>query len=136
MECLVYLFCHDESATVMNVPVLRGVCPSITELSRDHIREIYINLFKMNHVEIDPHDIEDYTIEQFVDELNDQLTYRFTRAALVAPKQEGQVERRGDKFLNEMGGNDSDCYNAAAGFADYLCDIAIKIIEFPDAIPD
>lgn len=136
MECLVYLFCNDESATVMNVPVLRGICPSVNELSLDHMRQIYINLNKMNDVDVDLKDIEEFTIQQLSEELNDQLTYRFTHAALVAPKQEGQVERRGDKFLNEMGGNDSDCYRAAEGFADYLSDIAIKVIEFPDAITD
>ena len=132
MECLVYLFSHEESATVMNVPVLRGICPSVDELSDEQMREIYICLNKMNDYEVDPQAIADWTPQQVVDDLSDMLGYRFTRAALIAPKQEGQVERRGDKFLNDMGGNDSDCYRAAEGFADFLCDIAMKIIVIPD----
>lgn len=130
MEYLVYLFCSDESATVMNVPVARLASADITELSDEVMREVYISISKLNRDVIDPAVIANWTPQQVAEELWHQYSYLFDRAAIIPAAHEEKLEKRGDVLLDSMGG-DSSCYRAAATFGDMLEDHAVLVIDFP-----
>lgn len=132
MSYLIYLFNSGESATVMNVPVAHIPSADITELSDELAREIYIAVAKLNEVDVDPAVIANWTAKQVAVQMWDEYTYLFDRVAVMPVEMEAKVEKVGDKLLNRMGGNDSDCYEAAGDFGDYLLDNATRVLEFPD----
>ena len=131
MNYLVYLFCSDESATIMNIPVARIPSADIAELSDEVMREIYITIAKENGDVVDPASIADWTPQQIAEELWNMYTYLFNRAAILPAELEQKVEKRGDKLMERFG-DDSATYQAAGDFADYLIDKAITLVDFPE----
>lgn len=129
----VYLFFDDETATMMDTPVLQ-VPPGTEELTDEMVREILIDC--LHHQEENEKYIPlaaGWDRDKMADAMYALCCLILNNAALVEPKHAGTIRKVSDA-LGECCGSDSSTYNACGAFGDLLKGLAVRVIPFP--MPD
>ena len=129
----VYLFFDDETATMMDTPVLR-VPPNTQELTDEMVREILVDC--LGHQEGNKKYIPlaaGWDRDKMADAMYALCCLILNNAALIEPKHAETISKVSDA-LGDCCGGDSSTYNACEAFGNVLKGFAVRVIPFP--MPD
>ena len=129
----VYLFFDDETATMMDTPVLR-VPPDTQELTDEMVREILVDC--LGHQESNEKYIPlaaGWDRDKMADAMYALCCLILNNAALIEPKHAETISKVSDA-LGDCCGGDSSTYNACEAFGNVLKGLAVRVIPFP--MPD
>ena len=132
----VYLFFDDETATMMDTPVLR-VPPNTRELTDEMVREILIaklgsTKYLKDHEKYIPL-AAGWDRDKMADAMYALCCLILNNAALIEPKHAETISKVSDA-LGDCCGGDSSTYNACEAFGNVLKGLAVRVIPFP--MPD
>lgn len=127
-----YVFMDDESATLIECPVLRDVDPNMTELSLEQLREI-VRFFYPNDsncvFKVD--EIDGWSREKLGQAMWDGYCLSFSTCAIISETEETKIKLVGEALWKTMG-DDSSCYRACEVFATLLKESAVTLVDFPE----
>lgn len=129
----VYLFFDDETATMMDTPVLR-VPPNTQELTDEMVREILVDC--LGHQESNKKCIPlaaGWDRNKMADAMYALCCLILNNAALIEPKHAETISKV-SAALGDCCGGDSSTYNACEAFGNVLKGFAVRVIPFP--MPD
>lgn len=129
----VYLFFDDETATMMDTPVLR-VPPNTQELTDEMVREILVDC--LGHQESNKKYIPlaaGWDRNKMADAMYALCCLILNNAALIEPKHAETISKV-SAALGDCCGGDSSTYNACKAFGNVLKGLAVRVIPFP--MPD
>ena len=129
----VYLFFDDETATMMDTPVLR-VPPNTQELTDEMVREILVDC--LGHQESNKKYIPlaaGWDRNKMADAMYALCCLILNNAALIEPKHAETISKV-SAALGDCCGGDSSTYNACEAFGNVLKGLAVRVIPFP--MPD
>lgn len=129
----VYLFFDDETATMMDTPVLR-VPPNTQELTDEMVREILVDC--LGYQESNKKYIPlaaGWDRNKMADAMYALCCLILNNAALIEPKHAETISKV-SAALGDCCGGDSSTYNACEAFGNVLKGFAVRVIPFP--MPD
>lgn len=129
----VYLFFDDETATMMDTPILQ-VPANTEELTDEMVREILIDC--LGHSEENEQYlplVAGWDRDKMADAMWSLCTLILNKAALVPQKHRDTIGKIGEA-LDDLFGSDSSTYSACASFGRALEGFATRVIPFP--MPD
>lgn len=129
----VYLFFDDETATMMDTPVLR--VPADTEqLTDEMVREVLVGC--LGHRDENEKYIPlaaGWDRDKMADAMWSLSCLILNNAALIDPRHAETISKVSDA-LGECCGGDSSTYTACGAFSELLKGLAVRVIPFP--MPD
>ena len=124
-----YPFCDDETATLWDTPALTGVSVRLKEMTDDMLRDFY---FDNTNTHVTRKELSEWSRARVAQAVWVDLCLILNRAALVPRHYRTELATLGRVLASTMK-DDSSTYQACKLFNDYLTEIAIKIIPFPEA---
>jgi hypothetical protein len=128
----VYLFFDDQSATLVNVPVLK-VPENTTELTDEMVRAILKWFLESLHDGSGTKYIpllENWDRDKMADAMWALCTVLLNRAAIVHPKHEDYLRKYGEELFKDFGG-DTSTYRACRSFSETLKSLSLRVVSFP-----
>jgi hypothetical protein len=127
-----YLFFDDETATMCDTPSLTGLPANLTELTDDHIREVFIDFISdYTQPKITPEEVMGWSAEKATQAMWSVHTLMLNKVALIHPRHRETIRKAGDA-LGECCGSDSSTYTACKAFNTMLQGLAVSVIDFPE----